>query len=109
MTQPAPETPLLNPGDLVAGYRIKGLLGKGAMGAVYEARQESLERKVALKVLFRPRDAGEKEAQTRLLREGKLLARLNHPNIVQVHDGGADRGSAFLVMELVEGTNLSEV
>lgn len=84
---------------------IDGLLGQGGMGAVFRARQPRLERSVALKVL--PRALGEDpDFAERFLREARALARLSHPGIVTVHDFGCADGLHYLLMELVEGTNL---
>ena len=89
------------------GYEIEALLGRGGMGAVYRARQRSLGRTVALKLL--PFALGVREDfAERFRREATALARLNHPHIVAVHDfGQADDGHFFMVMEFVEGTDLA--
>jgi serine/threonine protein kinase len=84
------------------------LIGKGGMGAVYKARQPALDRFVALKIL-RPGTAGDPGFAERFNREARALARLNHPNIVGVHDFGQAGGLHFLVMEFVDGANLREV
>lgn len=76
-------------------------LGEGAMGAVYVAYDEQLDRRVALKLLHRGA-----VAHSWLLREGKALARLAHPNVVAVHDVGEHEGRVFLAMELVTGPTL---
>ncbi len=85
-------------------YRLGEELGRGGMGAVYRARDTLLEREVAIKVLSGGGLGGEPRAP--LLREAQVIARLNHPNIVQVHDAGQLDGSPFIVMELVEGESL---
>lgn len=93
-------------GHRLGPYRIVRLLGKGGMGAVYEARQEPLDRRVALKTLH-PEYAGDKEAVARFFNEAKTLSRLEHPSIVQVSDfGSAADGTAYLVMEYMRGHNL---
>ncbi len=93
------------PGAALGGrYRIEGELGRGAMGVVYRARDLELGRDVAVKVL--PGDALGSEARARLLREARAAAQLNHRNIVAVYDVGEEAGAPFIVMELVEGTNL---
>ncbi len=93
----------------VAGdrYEIGDRLGQGGMGTVYRARDRVLEREVALKIL-RP-DLADADAGGRLAREARILARLEHPGIVPVHDAGtlAD-GRAFYVMKLVRGERLEE-
>lgn len=96
----------LTEGHRLGPYRIVRLLGEGGMGAVYEARQEPLDRRVALKTL-RPEYAGNKDAVARFFNEAKVLSRLEHPSIVQVSDfGHADDGTAYLVMEYLRGQSL---
>ena len=84
------------------------LIGQGGMGAVYKARQPSLDRFVALKVLP-PAAASDPGFAERFNREARALARLNHPNIVAVHDFGKSGPLHYLLMEFVDGTNLREV
>src|SRR5262249_10200882 len=89
-------------------YRLERLLGKGGMGAVYEASDLRLGRRVAVKVMT-GRLFGDKEALRRFEREARASARLNHPNIIVVHDyGRAGAEGAYLVMELLAGTTLRE-
>jgi hypothetical protein len=90
-------------------YRLEQLLGRGGMGAVYRARDMRLDRLVALKVV-RPELLGDPEARRRFRREAQIVARLQHPSIVAVHDYGtfAD-GGVYLVMELVRGEDLRRV
>ena len=87
-------------------YRLEQLLGRGGMGAVYRARDMRLDRLVAVKVV-RAELLGDVEARRRFRREAQIVARLQHPSIVSVHDYGtfAD-GGAYLVMELVRGEDL---
>jgi serine/threonine-protein kinase len=93
-------------GDCLGPYRIVRLLGEGGMGAVYEARQEPLERRVALKTLH-AEFAGQKDAVARFFNEAKTLSRLEHPSIVQVSDFGSSAdGTAYLVMEYLHGQSL---
>ncbi len=80
-------------------------LGRGGMGVVYKARQVKLDRLVALK-LIRPESADDPTFYERFSREARAMARLNHPNIVAIHDFGETGGLCFLVMELVEGIDL---
>ncbi|MEM6991004.1 MAG: serine/threonine-protein kinase [Myxococcota bacterium] len=100
-----------SPPAQVGRYRLGAKLGAGACGAVYEARDPSLDRTVAVKVLLPQARRRDTEAQTRLLREARALARLGHPNIVEVFDAGIDEPDSgprrlFIVMERLEGTTL---
>lgn len=97
---------VLTEGQRLGVYRIVRLLGEGGMGAVYEARQEPLERRVALKTLHADH-AKSKEFIARFFNEAKVLSRLEHPSLVQVSDFGhtAD-GTAYLVMEYLHGQSL---
>jgi serine/threonine protein kinase len=96
----------LSEGHRLGPYRIVRLLGEGGMGAVYEARQEPLDRRVALKTLH-AEYAGNKESVARFFNEAKTLSRLEHPSIVQVSDFGTDAdGTAYLVMEYLRGQSL---
>jgi len=91
-------------GAMVGRYRIERLVGSGAMGIVYAARDPELDRMVALK-LIRPdrRSAG---LEGRLRRESQALAKLQHPNVTAVHDVGSFGGDVFVAMELVSGQTL---
>ena len=96
-------------GDVLDGrYRIERVLGRGGMGVVYQARQLSLDREVAVKVLPPDRAAHETHA-ARFRRELDVARRLNHPNIVQVYDGGDADGVLFMVMERLEGEDLKQL
>lgn len=86
---------------------VLGLIGHGGMGVVYKARQVSLDRLVALKVMRFGSEAGAMFAE-RFAREARTLARLNHPNIVTVHDFGQAGDLYYLLMEYVDGPNLRE-
>jgi len=86
---------------------ILELIGQGGMGVVYSARQPKLDRIVALKILPL-RLAREPLFAERFEREGRLLARLNHPNIVGVYDFGQTDGLYYLIMEYVDGVNLRQ-
>ena len=93
---------------LLPQLEIGELIGQGGMGAVYKAVQRHLDRTVAVKVLPRAgaNDAGFAE---RFAREARALARLNHPNLVAIHDYGQSGGWCWLVMEFVDGANLRQV
>src|SRR5262245_38679012 len=89
------------------GLVIGALLGRGGMGVVYRARHKALDREVALKVL--PASlAGDTAFAERFQREARALAKLQHPNIVGVHDFGQTDGLFWLVMEFVDGTNIRQ-
>ncbi len=91
--------------DKIGIYEIQGLLGKGAMGEVYEGRDPSLNRRVALKVLGRKhQESG--EFKERFLREGRALASMNHANVVQVYFIGEFDGRPFLAMEFLDGDDI---
>src|SRR3974390_563798 len=80
-------------------------LGRGGMGVVYKARQKTLNRFVALKLLA-PERVNDPKFAERFAREAQALAALNHPNIVTIHDFGQAGGFYFFLMEFVDGTNL---
>ncbi|MHC5060743.1 MAG: serine/threonine protein kinase [Planctomycetota bacterium] len=91
----------------IPGYKVLGKLGSGAMAVVYKARQLSLDRIVAIKIL--PRKHTEKaDYIKRFFKEGKLAAKMNHNNIVQAIDVGESGGLYYFVMEFVEGKTLHE-
>lgn len=109
--QPAEKIDIDDPEAVAARlpqFEILGLLGRGGMGVVYKARQKNLDRLVALKILP-PEFAADPAFAERFSREAKALARLNHPNIVSVHDFGECGGLFFFSMELVDGANLREL
>jgi eukaryotic-like serine/threonine-protein kinase len=97
---------LLTPGRTLGHYRVTSQLGAGAMGAVYEARDDRLGRSVAIKVILAAHQDG--EGRKRFLREAQAASALNHPNIVTVHEVGRDGDVDFIVMERITGRTLSE-
>jgi eukaryotic-like serine/threonine-protein kinase len=92
-------------------YQIRGVLGKGAMGLVYDGHDPKLDRRVAIKtILTRTLDeATAKHYSMRFQREVRAVARLNHPNIVQVYDFGNEGELAYIVMEYIQGRELKDV
>src|SRR6266446_584590 len=90
-------------------YEILALVGRGGMGAVYKARQLALDRLVAIKLL--PLEVSvNRDFSDRFVREARTMAKLNHPNIVAVHDFGTTRERhLFFVMEFVSGANLHSI
>ena len=86
-------------------YEVLERIGRGAMGTVYAARDPLLARRVALKILHRSADEIP-ELRARILREGRALARLSHPNVVSLYDVGEESGRLFLAMEIVPGETL---
>jgi serine/threonine-protein kinase len=91
----------------VAGYEILGVLGHGAAGVVYRARQPGLNRQVALKMILSAGHASDHEL-ARFRAEADAVARLQHPNIVQIYEVGEDDGRPFLSLEYVDGTTLDK-
>ena len=87
-------------------YAIERKLGQGGMGVVYAARDERLERTVALKTMSLARD--DETARKRFWREARAAASVNHPNICQIYEIGEDGGQLFIAMELLEGAPLTE-
>ena len=96
----------LAPGQPLGRYRIERMVGRGAMGEVYAAYDPQLDRRVAIKVLTATYRSA--EAAIRLVREAQALAKLDHPNVVTVHDAGELDGRVFLAMRFVEGMTLGE-
>jgi len=91
----------------IADYEILGTLGEGGMGIVYRARDATLDREIAIKVL-RPAALAENAAE-RFIREAKACSRINHPNIVTVYAAGVDGSTPYLAMELLHGENLRSI
>lgn len=106
-TRPREQRTFVRP-DLIDGYVLDQWLGEGTMGAVFRARQKSLDRPVAVKILT-PRLAKNPNYLMRFLREAKAVARLNHPNVVSGIDVGESDGHHYFVMEYVEGKTLQQV
>jgi len=106
-TPTAAQAPL-RPEEIAPNFpqlEILECLGRGGMGVVYRARQKTLNRVVALKLLA-PERVGDRKFSERFAREAQALAALNHPNIVTIYDFGQAGGFYFLLMEFVDGVNL---
>jgi hypothetical protein len=95
-------------GGELAGYRIESLIGRGGMAFVYRAVDQRLGRTVALKVLA-PELAGDAEFRRRFLRESRLAASLDHPNIIPIYDAGEADGVLYIAMRYVDGSDLKAV
>lgn len=101
-SEPMPDVP-----EVIGHFEVVGLLGKGAMGEVYEGRDKNLGRRVALKILG-ARHRESTEFKTRFLREGRALAAMNHPNIVQIYAIGEHERRPYLAMEFLDGEDLGQ-
>ena len=97
----------LSHGDRLGRYEILAPLGEGGMGEVYRARDERLDRDVAIKVLP-DQFANDQDRLARFEREAKAVARLSHPNILEIHELGEHEGRPFMVTEVLEGDTLRE-
>ena len=98
----------LAPGTRLGRYEVVAPLGAGGMGEVYLARDESLDRSVALKIL--PPDLVKNEERVRrFVQEAKSASSLSHPNIVTIHEIGEADGVHFIAMEFVKGSTLKDL
>src|SRR6185503_926760 len=96
------------PCGTLGDYTLRRQIGRGGMGVVYEAWQNSMDRRVALKVL--PAGvAADNKAVVRFMREGKRAGQLNHQNIVHVHGLGIEERTPYYAMEFVEGETLAQI
>lgn len=95
-------------GSVLGGCEIIEVIGHGGMGIIYKARQRSLDRVVALKVLS-PKLADDINFVARFQREARAIARVNHSNILAVYDVGNDTDIHYMIMELIEGKSLAEL
>lgn len=95
-------------GRRIGVYEVLEELGRGGMGVVYRARDRSLDRDVAIKVLL-PELACDEEFERRFVREARAAARLDHPNIVQVYTAGRFEDILFIAMQLIRGKTLAQV
>jgi ABC-type branched-subunit amino acid transport system substrate-binding protein/predicted Ser/Thr protein kinase len=101
-------TSVMEPGTVFARYRVESVIGRGGMGVVYRATDLSLERPVALK-LVAPEFAGDKRFRERFLKEPRMAASLDHPNVVPIYEAGEHDGQLYLAMRYVEGSDLKTV
>src|SRR5216683_622507 len=92
----------------IGKYEVIAEIGTGGMGTIYRARDQVLDREVALKVLRTDADL-DPELKERFYREARACARLTHPNIITVHDLGESGGSVYIAMELLFGSDLRRV
>jgi len=98
---------ILAPGAVVGRFIVHRRLGMGGAGVVYAAHDPELDRTIALKVLRRAL-AHRTDARVRFVREAQSLARLSHPNVISVHDVGAERGCVFIAMEWIDGQTFGD-
>jgi formylglycine-generating enzyme required for sulfatase activity len=103
--RPAPDDASEPPLPSIPGYEVLGVLGRGGMGVVYKARHMGLNRVVALKMVLAGGHAGPDEL-ARFRGEAEAVARLKHPNVVQVYDVGESGGLPYFSLEFVEGGSL---
>jgi serine/threonine protein kinase len=99
--------PSLLPGQQIGGCRIDRMIGSGGMGEVYLADHLRLQRRVAVKTLRS--DALSKERIARFVKEARTCARIDHPNVVTIHDVDQQAGLHFIVMQYVEGKDLDQL
>lgn len=104
---PPPARPAAPPPSTFGDFELQEVIGQGGMGVVYKARQRSLNRTVAVKMV-RDREGGQGQDRERFRREAEAAARLQHPHIVTVHEVGLVDGQAYLCMEYVEGRTLAQ-
>ena len=95
----------LEPGTVFAGHRIEAVAGRGGMGVVYRATQLALDRTVALKVIAR-RAARGPDGPRRFVRESKVAASIDHPNVIPIYYAGEEHGIAYIAMRYVAGDDV---
>ena len=103
-----PENSTIFPGRVIGDFLIESTIGKGGMGEIYAARQISLDRKVALKIL-QDRFTGDSEYVEGLFREARAAAKVSHPNIVQAYAVGEEDGIFYFAMELIRGETFKQI
>ena len=95
-------------GDIVGGYRIVSVIGRGGMGTVYEAVQVKLDRTVALKV-FDPKSSSDGSGRERFRDEGRIQAQFKHPNVVPIYEANESPEVLFIAMKLISGSTLKQI
>ncbi|WP_395742401.1 protein kinase domain-containing protein [Prosthecobacter sp.] len=96
--------------ELLSGYEIECMLGRGGMGAVYKGKQKSLDRTVAIKILPPGLEEEDPSYIDRFKNEARVMAKFMHPGIVAVHDfGETSEGQLYIVMEFVDGTDVQQM
>ncbi|WP_369137154.1 serine/threonine-protein kinase [Modestobacter versicolor] len=99
------QQPFLEPGTAFADYEVQAVIGRGGMGVVYQARDVRLDRRVALKLLA-PEFTAHENFRARFLRESRLAAAVDHPNIIPIYEAGDADGQLFIAMRYVPGVDL---
>ena len=94
---------LLGDGSTFGRYRVESMIGRGGMGVVYRATDESLGRPVALK-LIAPELVQDDRFRRRFLKEPRLAASLDHPNVIPIYEAGEHEGQLYLAMRYVQGS-----
>ena len=99
----------LRQGQLLANrYYIVAEIGRGGMGSIYRAKDNTLKEEVALKTLL-PQFLQDKHVVERFFNEARIARQLSHPNVVRVHDIGASQGTVYISMELLNGKSLRQI
>jgi eukaryotic-like serine/threonine-protein kinase len=101
-------TDLLEPGAVVGSYTVTRLVGRGGMGAVYEAKHRELGKRAAIKTLL-PEHAAKADVRKRFLREGQASSKIRHAHVVDVYDVGEQDEVPYLIMEYLEGEDLGSL
>jgi pSer/pThr/pTyr-binding forkhead associated (FHA) protein/tRNA A-37 threonylcarbamoyl transferase component Bud32 len=110
-TPPPPTSPpadALPAGTVIAGCRIQDVIGHGDMGVVYRAEELALQRQVALKLIL-PEHSQDARFRERFRRESQVAASIDHPNVIPILEAGEENGMLFIMMRLVDGTDLREL
>src|SRR5688500_16647710 len=101
-------TAALEVGSVIAGHRIESVVNSGGMGVVYRAVDTALDRPVAIKVI-KPELADDKQFRARFQQEAKVVAAIDHPNVIRIWRCGEEDGLLFVSMQFVSGTDLAGV